>query len=106
MPELDLYRQAMRNPTSACLEALLEAGCRSVWICRLAAQEGKPAFLALAASWGCPCDAVALRIAARAGNLPLLKAVHRAALLPNGFLSQGRFKSKDSNETSLYKLIT
>eukprot|EP00884_Botryococcus_braunii_P013446 jgi/Botrbrau1/22101/Bobra.0206s0027.1 len=89
MPELDLYRQAVRNPTWASLEALLKAGCHSVWICRLAAQEGKPAFLALAASCGCPCDAIALRIAARAGNLPLLKAVHHAALRPNGFLSHG-----------------
>eukprot|EP00884_Botryococcus_braunii_P001482 jgi/Botrbrau1/11334/Bobra.0038s0093.1 len=88
LPELNLYRQAVRNPTSACLEALLEAGCRSVWICRLAAQEGKPAFLTLAARWGCRCDAVTLGIAAKAGNLPLLKEVHRAALLPNGFLSQ------------------
>eukprot|EP00884_Botryococcus_braunii_P021265 jgi/Botrbrau1/7822/Bobra.9_2s0003.1 len=89
MPEMDLYRQAVRNPTSACLEALLEAGCRSVWICRFAAQEGKPAFLALAALRGCPCDVIALESAAGAGNLPLMKDVHRAALLPDGFLSQG-----------------
>eukprot|EP00884_Botryococcus_braunii_P005287 jgi/Botrbrau1/1475/Bobra.178_3s0031.1 len=38
--ELDLYRHAMRKATPECLEALLEAGCRSVWICRLAALEG------------------------------------------------------------------
>ena len=68
MPALDVYRQAVRNPMPACLEALLEARCRSVWICRLAAQEGKPAFLSLAASQGCPCDVVTLGIAAKAGN--------------------------------------
>eukprot|EP00884_Botryococcus_braunii_P013442 jgi/Botrbrau1/22099/Bobra.0206s0025.1 len=89
MPELDLYRQAVRNSTSACLEALLEA----VWICRLAAQEGKSAFLALAALWGCPCDAIAMGIAARAGNLPLLMAVHFAGCLPKGFLRHGLRRS-------------
>eukprot|EP00884_Botryococcus_braunii_P013447 jgi/Botrbrau1/22102/Bobra.0206s0028.1 len=84
MPELDLYRQAMRNPTSACLEELLEAGCRSPWICRLAAHEGKPAFLALATSWGCPCDIEAVRIAAGSGNLLLLKAAITRGLPSNG----------------------
>eukprot|EP00884_Botryococcus_braunii_P021882 jgi/Botrbrau1/8378/Bobra.0237s0001.1 len=86
VPELDLYRQAMRNPTPACLEALLKAGCRSVWVCCLAAQEQKPAFLTLAAKWGCPCDLTALCLAA---NLPLLKAVHSEVSLSNGFLSPG-----------------
>eukprot|EP00884_Botryococcus_braunii_P013440 jgi/Botrbrau1/22097/Bobra.0206s0023.1 len=98
MPELDLYREAVRKPTSACLEVLLEAGCCSPWICRLAVQEGKPAFLALAALWGCPCDAIALGIAAIAGNLPLLKEAHHAALLPNGFLSRG-IEGFSMNET-------
>eukprot|EP00884_Botryococcus_braunii_P013828 jgi/Botrbrau1/22446/Bobra.0091s0048.1 len=87
LPELNLYRRAILNPTSACLEALLEAGCRSVWICRFAALEGKPSYLELAASRGCPCDVVALRIAAMAGDLPLLKEVYSAASRPNGKLS-------------------
>eukprot|EP00884_Botryococcus_braunii_P013827 jgi/Botrbrau1/22445/Bobra.0091s0047.1 len=78
LPELNLYRQAVRNPTPACLEALLEAGCRSVWICRFASLEGKPAYLELAALRGCRCDLVALRIAAKAGDLPLLKEVYAA----------------------------
>eukprot|EP00884_Botryococcus_braunii_P022367 jgi/Botrbrau1/8814/Bobra.0335s0004.1 len=89
LPELNLYRLAMWNDTPACLEALLKAGCRSVWICRLAAEEEKADFLTLAASWGCPCDPTALWVAARSGNLPVLEAVHSAASLPNGFLSHG-----------------
>eukprot|EP00884_Botryococcus_braunii_P022366 jgi/Botrbrau1/8813/Bobra.0335s0003.1 len=102
LPELDLYCQAKSNPTPACLEALLKAGCRSVWICRLAAQEQKPAFLTLAASWGCPCDQAAMWLAATDGNLPLLEAVHSAASLPKGFLSCGSAKLRDYN--TLYSI--
>eukprot|EP00884_Botryococcus_braunii_P018384 jgi/Botrbrau1/5229/Bobra.0172s0092.1 len=87
--ELDLYRHAMRKATPECLEALLEAGCRSVWICRLAALEGNAACLALAAAWGCPCDLIALRFAAYSGDLTLLMAAYSAARLPNGELCAG-----------------
>eukprot|EP00884_Botryococcus_braunii_P005776 jgi/Botrbrau1/1519/Bobra.0107s0007.1 len=80
--ELDLYRYAMRNATPACLEALLEAGCRSVWICRLAALEGNAAFLALAANWGCPCDLIALQFAACSGDLLLLMAAPLCRIAP------------------------
>eukprot|EP00884_Botryococcus_braunii_P021970 jgi/Botrbrau1/8457/Bobra.0237s0074.1 len=82
--EVDLYRHALRKATPEYLEVLLEAGCRSVWICRLAALEGKGAFLALAAFRGCPCDLIALKFAARSGNIPLLWAAMGATLLPNG----------------------
>eukprot|EP00884_Botryococcus_braunii_P005788 jgi/Botrbrau1/1520/Bobra.0107s0008.1 len=96
--ELDLYRYAMRNATPACLEALLEAGCRSVWICRLAALEGNAAFLALAANWGCPCDLIALQFAACSGDLLLLMAAHSAALLQNGalFCSVGKLSDAEA----------
>eukprot|EP00884_Botryococcus_braunii_P005810 jgi/Botrbrau1/1522/Bobra.0107s0010.1 len=88
--ELDLYRCAMRKATPECLEALLEAGCRSVWICRLAALEGNAAFLALAANRGCPCDLTALKFAAGSGDLSLLEAAHSALLLPNGALHSSK----------------
>eukprot|EP00884_Botryococcus_braunii_P003053 jgi/Botrbrau1/12749/Bobra.67_1s0108.1 len=87
--ELDLYRYAMREATPECLEALLEAGCRSEWICRLAALEGNAAFLTLAADRGCPCDLITLKLAARSGDILLLMAAHSAALLSSEDLGSG-----------------
>eukprot|EP00884_Botryococcus_braunii_P005765 jgi/Botrbrau1/1518/Bobra.0107s0006.1 len=88
----------MRKATPECLKALLEAGCRSVWICRLAALEGNAAFLALAAHRGCPCDLIALKFAAGSGDLSLLEAAHSALLLPNGDLypSKGELSEAES----------
>eukprot|EP00884_Botryococcus_braunii_P000686 jgi/Botrbrau1/10618/Bobra.154_1s0008.1 len=60
--EYDLYFHPVRNNTPACLEALLEAGCRSQWLCAIAAEEGEDARLMLAASRGCPCDWRMLKI--------------------------------------------
>eukprot|EP00884_Botryococcus_braunii_P008397 jgi/Botrbrau1/17559/Bobra.0166s0007.1 len=76
--ELSLYRSAMQNRTSACLEVLLEAGCRSPWICAIAADEGKADFLALAAERGCPCPLWALPAAARSGNPGVVLALVEA----------------------------
>eukprot|EP00884_Botryococcus_braunii_P010225 jgi/Botrbrau1/19203/Bobra.0077s0106.1 len=52
--EYKLYCCAVQQPTPSCLEALLDAGCRSAWISHIAAREGKADVLALAAKRGCP----------------------------------------------------
>eukprot|EP00884_Botryococcus_braunii_P008645 jgi/Botrbrau1/17782/Bobra.0127s0035.1 len=75
-PEYELYYNAVRSSTTACLEALLEAGCRSPWLCAIAAAEGREAHLRLAARAGCPCDISVLDIAASSGRLAVLKAVY------------------------------
>jgi hypothetical protein len=54
LPELRLCRYAMLNPDPACLQALLNSGCRSEWICLMAALEGRADFWDLAAEHGCP----------------------------------------------------
>eukprot|EP00884_Botryococcus_braunii_P017576 jgi/Botrbrau1/4501/Bobra.0220s0034.1 len=46
--EYKLYSCAVQQATSSCMEALLNAGCSAVWICRIVAREGKADFLALA----------------------------------------------------------
>jgi hypothetical protein len=79
LAEVNLCRFALRSPNTACLEALLDAGCRSEWMCPMAVLEGGEAHLALAASRGCCCDARTLYVAARAGNLSMLRAAHRNA---------------------------
>lgn len=71
--EVELYSHAMRAPE--CLEALLEAGARSAWICRAAALEGRADLLAMAVQNGCPCDPKCLFIAAREGQLAVLEKV-------------------------------
>eukprot|EP00884_Botryococcus_braunii_P002730 jgi/Botrbrau1/12458/Bobra.0169s0006.1 len=76
--ELNVYRRVMKSPTSACLEVLLKAGCRSPWICAIAADEGKADFLALAAKRGCPCRLWAMPAAARSGNPTVVLALYEA----------------------------
>jgi hypothetical protein len=56
LAEVNLWRFALQNPDTACLEALLDAGCRSEWVCPLAAVEGREGHLALAVRRGCCCD--------------------------------------------------
>lgn len=104
-PALELYYRAVRNATPACLEALIAAGCCSVWICRFAALEGKPTFLALAAKRGCPCDLVALRIAAEAGNLPMLRAAYSMACLPGGVLHCGTTRLSDNEKRCISLMV-
>eukprot|EP00884_Botryococcus_braunii_P002729 jgi/Botrbrau1/12457/Bobra.0169s0005.1 len=68
----------MQNATSACLEVLLDSGCRSPWICAIAADEGKAAFPALAARPGCPCPLWAMPAAACSGNPAVVRNLHQA----------------------------
>eukprot|EP00884_Botryococcus_braunii_P007213 jgi/Botrbrau1/16493/Bobra.0142s0087.1 len=68
-----LYCSVLQQSTPSCLEALLDAGCRSAWICRIAAREGKADFLALAAKRGCPCDSWVWEFAASTGKLAVLE---------------------------------
>eukprot|EP00884_Botryococcus_braunii_P006169 jgi/Botrbrau1/15553/Bobra.0273s0005.1 len=71
--EYQLYCCAVQQPTPSCLEALLDAGCCSEWICCIAAREGKADFLALAAKRGCPCDFWVWDFAAITGKLAVLE---------------------------------
>jgi hypothetical protein len=71
--EYKLYCCAVKQPTSACLEAVLEAGCRSAWLCRIAAREGKADFLALAAKRGCPLERWVWMFAADKGDCAVLE---------------------------------
>eukprot|EP00884_Botryococcus_braunii_P004967 jgi/Botrbrau1/14471/Bobra.0014s0109.1 len=82
LPEVQLYLYAIRNPTSACLEVLLRAGCWSEWLCPLAAKEGRREYLELAAKFGCPCDGRSLFVAAERGDLEVLRAVCLHADMP------------------------
>jgi hypothetical protein len=82
--EANLCRFAMQASSTACLEALLDAGCRSDWMCPMAALEGREPHLALAAERGCACDARTMYVAARACNLDMLRAAHRQATLQAG----------------------
>jgi hypothetical protein len=54
--ESRLYHHALHNSSASCLNALLAVGCRSPWICPLAACHQKKYFLFLAAKNGCRCD--------------------------------------------------
>eukprot|EP00884_Botryococcus_braunii_P011703 jgi/Botrbrau1/20533/Bobra.145_2s0082.1 len=71
--EYKLYCCAVQQPTPSCLEALLNAGYRSEWICRIAAREGKADFLLLAAQQGCPCDWWVWEFAASTGKHAVLE---------------------------------
>jgi hypothetical protein len=73
LPELELCRYAMRNPEPACLEALLNSGCRSRWMYVMAALEGRGDRLDLAAEQGCQLDFLSLVLAAQEGHLPILQ---------------------------------
>jgi hypothetical protein len=79
LPELQLFRSALRNSGPDCLVALLDAGCCSGWICKLAALEGRADFWALALERGCPFDISHLIVAAWVGNLPCLELVYGIA---------------------------
>jgi hypothetical protein len=79
LAEINLCRFALQTSNTACLEALLDAGCRSEWMCPMAALEGREAHLALAAGRGCCCDGRTLYVAAGTGNLSMLRAAHRHA---------------------------
>jgi hypothetical protein len=80
LPEVLLYLSAVRNPSSACLEVLLQAGCRSEVLCSAAIHVGRPDLLVLANDRGCPCILDDLPVAAEKGNLALLEAVHHRAI--------------------------
>eukprot|EP00884_Botryococcus_braunii_P011704 jgi/Botrbrau1/20534/Bobra.145_2s0083.1 len=71
--EYKLYCCAVQQPMPSCLEALINAGCRSEWICRIAAREGKADFLVLAAQRGCPCDWWVWEFAASTGKHAVLE---------------------------------
>lgn len=79
LPDVKLYCAATRTPETACLEVLLDAGCRSEWICPLAAREGRSEPLVLAAERGCLCDDRTLHEAARKGHLLALQTADRYA---------------------------
>eukprot|EP00884_Botryococcus_braunii_P022620 jgi/Botrbrau1/9041/Bobra.0376s0018.1 len=72
-----LYRSAVQSPTPACLEALLDAGCKSPLLCTIAAEQGNEAYLELAARRGCPCGLWAMWAAARAGSRACLELAWR-----------------------------
>lgn len=72
--EYELYWNAVGNRRAACLEALIDKGCRSPWICAIAAAQGRKEHLRLAARGGCPCGWLALSAAAVSGHLPVLEA--------------------------------
>lgn len=84
LPEVKLYRYAMKHPDTACLEALLNAGCRSDWLCPIAALEGRERHLACAAARGAVCDARAMYPAAARGYLGVLQAAHQHATIKAG----------------------
>eukprot|EP00884_Botryococcus_braunii_P011806 jgi/Botrbrau1/20626/Bobra.113_1s0051.1 len=90
----------MRNPTSACLEVLLRAGCRSEWLCPLAAKEGRPAYLELAVKSGCPCDARSLLVAAERGDLEVLQTVCLHVDLPENTMMMKKKAVQPSAETA------
>jgi Ankyrin repeats (many copies) len=88
LAEVNLCRFALQTPDTACLEALLDAGCRSEWMCPMAALEGREAHLALAATRGYCCDARTLYVAAKAGNLTMLWAAHGNATVAMSLLDK------------------
>eukprot|EP00884_Botryococcus_braunii_P008462 jgi/Botrbrau1/17617/Bobra.0166s0053.1 len=71
--EYKLCCSAVQQATTSCLDALIDVGCRSAWLCRIAAREGKASFLALAAKRGCPCDFWVWEFAIRTSNHAMLK---------------------------------
>jgi hypothetical protein len=73
LPEVQLCRYAMQNPEPNCLEALMTAGCRSIWLCDMAVLEGKEGYLIRAVLRGCRMSVRSWVLAARAGNLPILQ---------------------------------
>lgn len=72
--EVNLCRYAMRDPSTNCLKALLDVGCRSDWMCPLAALEGCEERLALVVEHECTCDVKAIYVAARGCSLRMLEA--------------------------------
>jgi hypothetical protein len=76
LTELALYYYAVKRDSPACLAALLDAGCRSEWLCTMAAFNQKHDFLGLAVSRGCPLNPWVLLIAANTGQQPFLEAVY------------------------------
>jgi hypothetical protein len=74
--EYALYFHAVQGHTTDCLEVLLNEGCRSPWLCAIAAALGKPDRLKMAARRKCPCDWRMLEIAALSGRLDTLEAVY------------------------------
>lgn len=52
LPEVQLCRYAARNSDATCIEVLLSAGCRSLWIGRMATLEGRASHLAITAARG------------------------------------------------------
>lgn len=70
--ELQLFKCAMENVSTKCLESLLVSGCRSILLCPMAARWGREGHLALAAHRGALCDGRTLYHAAARGNLWVL----------------------------------
>lgn len=71
--EMKLFLRALRNPDTGCLLQLLISGCRSKWICPMAAREGCKSHLILAACIGCPCGIRTVLAASRQGSHSLLQ---------------------------------
>lgn len=83
--EVNMCRYALRNSSNASLKTRLKAGCRSKWLCPLAALERREDCLALAATkYGCVCDAHAINVAAYTCDLSMLHAAHKHASLQWG----------------------
>jgi hypothetical protein len=74
--ERELYYYALQHGNLPCLRVLLDAGCRSPWICAIAVWYENMVALNLAASRGCRCDSLASEVAAAMGRLDLLQIVH------------------------------
>jgi hypothetical protein len=79
LAELALYSYAVTQPCPACLAALLDAGCRSEWLCTVAALKERQDSLSLSASRGCPVMTHTVIVAAHTGQLPLLEAAYHEA---------------------------
>jgi hypothetical protein len=75
--EFELYMYALQTEDAACLEALLDAGCRSPWICVVAAYLGKATLLNMATDRGCRFNHIVPPIDPRHDSLDLLQAVCR-----------------------------
>lgn len=68
LPGIALCHAVVTSPTAACLDVLLRAGCRSKWLCTLAAEEGREDCFWAAEKAGCPVTQDALTALAHQGN--------------------------------------
>jgi hypothetical protein len=106
LPEVQLCRYAVQNPDSACLEALINSGCRSRWLCDMAALEGRADLLDLAIERGCPVGKCSCYFAARAGHLPILQRLRcLGRTRRNWFLTTAATVAVDAGKTDCLKAL-